>query len=78
MIKPNDKVLFITKEETFPDFLTKLRLEIHQEIYIYQPFTGKVFETYEVNQRKVINTLGLLDEDNGNIIFKWQENIPKR
>ena len=78
LIKPKDKVLLITNEETFPDFLTKLRLEIHQEIYIYQPFTGKVFETYEVNQRKVVKTLGMIDEDNGNIIFKWQENIPKR
>ena len=75
LMKQKDKVLFITNEETI---LKKLRLKIHQEIYIYQPFTGKVFETYEVNQRKVIKTLGKLDAGNGNVIFKWQENIPKR
>ena len=69
------KVLLVLEGLLLKDVQNMLQIEINQEVYFYEVKTKNVFEVYQVNQQKVSNQLGFVNEANE---FVWYENIEKR
>ena len=69
-----EKGLMIFKDHSsLKAAIKNLKFNIGQEVYLYEATSKEVHEMYEVNDYKIVQTLGHFNESSGNM--EWKNNI---
>ena len=74
------KTLLILQDHKFEDVHHLFdRIKINQEVYFYEFSSGKVFETYTINNIKIQRQLGdFLPKEDGKFAFIWSSDVSHR
>ena len=79
-IENKKKTLLLLQDHKFEDVQRLFDgIKINQEVYFYEVSSGKVFETYTINNIKIKRQLGVVkSKGDGSFAFIWSSGVNHR
>ena len=77
IMEDNQRTLIFPMKPSLDQSIDLLKCSINEEVYLFKDETREIFETYVINDHKIVRTLGKLNED---YKMEWYEdfNLVKR